>query len=87
MWDLPDIDASSSAVVPFSVQQTDFELLSHRHENCEATLVSDNNEDEPSNFIDDDEHEEDVSHFVGDNVDDDNEIKENGFMSIFLIVA
>ena len=75
MWDLPDIDASSSAVVPFSVQQTDFELLSHRHENCEATLVSDDSEDEPADLIDDNEDEKDVSHFVGDNVDDVIEIK------------
>ena len=69
MSDLPDIDVSSLALVPLSVQQTDFELLSHRHENCEATLVSDDSEDQPVDFIDDDEDEEDVSHFVGDNVD------------------
>ena len=63
-----------------TVHQTDFDILSHCHENCEATLVSDNSEDEPADFIDDDEHKETVSHFVGDNVDDDIEIEENDFI-------
>lgn len=66
-----------------SVNQTDFDPLSHRHKNSEVGLVSDDNEKdkELDDFINDKEVDAVVDHFVGDNVDDDIKFDETDILS------
>ena len=66
IWEIPEVDGNSASN-PLTVQLSNFNLVSHRHETGEVELVTDI-DDEDDDDVDDDEDETRLQ-FEGDDVD------------------
>ena len=73
IWDIPEVDPTTSALVPLTIELSNIEGLNHRHETAEIELVS---------IVDDDEEfdEDNEAHIVFEGEDVDVDIEDTNII-------